>query len=156
MIDDELHQVGAPRRELESAVAAHPFLAGINATHLRVIAKCAVRCQFRAGQVIFRKGDTANRFYLIERGKVALELSAGDQAIRIEEVGGGDLLGWSWIFPPFVWHFDARAIEPTTAIFFLRHTARILRGRPGSGLRTIQANERGDDASPTGGAGKIE
>jgi CRP/FNR family cyclic AMP-dependent transcriptional regulator len=117
MVDDELHQVGAPRRELESAVAAHPFLAGINATHLRVLAQCAVRCQFRAGQVIFRKGDTANRFYLIERGKVALESSAGDQAIRIEEVGGGDLLGWSWIFPPFIWHFDARAIEPTTAIF---------------------------------------
>jgi CRP/FNR family transcriptional regulator, cyclic AMP receptor protein len=117
MIDDGLHQVRASRRELESAVAAHPFLAGINAHHLRLLADCAVRCQFRAGQVIFRKGDTANRFYLIERGKVALESSAGDQAIRIEEVGGGDLLGWSWIFPPFVWHFDARAIEPTTAIF---------------------------------------
>jgi CRP/FNR family cyclic AMP-dependent transcriptional regulator len=71
----------------------------------------------QTGTVIFRKGDTANRFYLIESGKVALESSAGDQVIRIEEVGGGDLLGWSWIFPPFVWHFDARAIEPTTAIF---------------------------------------
>ena len=117
MSEDELHPVKADRRELEAAVAAHPFLAGINAHHLRLLADCAVRRQFRAGQVIFRKGDPANRFYLIERGKVALESSAGDQAIRIEEVESGDLLGWSWIFPPFVWHFDARAIEPTTAIF---------------------------------------
>jgi CRP/FNR family transcriptional regulator, cyclic AMP receptor protein len=117
MIEDELHPVGGHRRELESAVAAHPFLAGIDPAHLRLLADCAVRCQFRPGQVIFRKGDTANRFYLIESGKVALESSAGDQVIRIEEVGSGDLLGWSWIFPPFVWHFDARAIEPTTAIF---------------------------------------
>ena len=117
MSEAELHPVKAHRRELEAAVAVHPFLAGINAHHLQLLADCAVRCQFRAGQVIFRKGDPANRFYLIERGKVALESSAGDQAIRIEEVGGGDLLGWSWIFPPFVWHFDARAIEPTTAIF---------------------------------------
>jgi CRP/FNR family transcriptional regulator, cyclic AMP receptor protein len=117
MIEDELHLVGANRTELEEAVAAHPFLIGINAHYIRLIADCAMRCQFTAGQVIFRKGDTANRFYLIERGKVALESSAGDQVVRIDEVGGGDLLGWSWIFPPFVWHFDARAIEPTTAIF---------------------------------------
>src|SRR4030095_4917892 len=64
-----------------------------------------------------QKGRTANRFYLIERGSVALESSTGDAAVRIDEVGPGDLLGWSWIFPPYVWHFDARAIEPTTAIF---------------------------------------
>jgi CRP/FNR family transcriptional regulator, cyclic AMP receptor protein len=77
-----------------------------------------VRCAANSGpDRLFFGRATANRFYLIERGKVALESSAGDQAIRIEEVGGGDLLGWSWIFPPFVWHFDARAIEPTTAIF---------------------------------------
>jgi CRP/FNR family transcriptional regulator, cyclic AMP receptor protein len=117
MSKDDLHLVGANRHELEAAVAAHPFLIGINAPHIRLLADCAMRCQFAAGQVIFRKGDTANRFYLIERGKVALESSAGDQVVRIDEVGGGDLLGWSWIFPPYVWHFDARAIEPTTAIF---------------------------------------
>jgi CRP/FNR family transcriptional regulator, cyclic AMP receptor protein len=117
MIEHGLHLVGRDRRELESAVAAHPFFAGINAPHLRLLASCAVRCHFTAGQLIFRKGDTANRFYLIEHGKVVLESSAGDRVVRIEEVGGGDLLGWSWIFPPFIWHFDARAIEPTTAIF---------------------------------------
>ena len=76
-----------------------------------------MRSQFTAGQVIFRKGETANRFYLIERGKVALESSVGDEVVKIDEVGSGDLLGWSWIFPPYVWHFDARAIESTTAIF---------------------------------------
>jgi CRP-like cAMP-binding protein len=117
MIEDKSHRGGAGRRELEAAVAAHPFLAGVNAHHLRLLADCAVRCHFKSGQVIFRKGDRADRFYLIERGKVALESSAGDQPVRIEEVGSGDLLGWSWIFPPFVWHFDARAIEPVTTIF---------------------------------------
>ena len=117
MMKDDLHLVGTNRRELEAAVAAHPFLIGINAPHIRVVADCAMRCQFSAGEVIFRKGDTANRFYLIERGKVALESSAGGQVVRIDEISSGDLLGWSWIFPPYVWHFDARAIEPTKAIF---------------------------------------
>lgn len=117
MIEDEMHLVGAKRAELEAAVAAHPFLVGVNAHHIRLLADCAMRSEFTAGQIIFRKGETANRFYLIEDGKVALESSTGDAVVRIDEVGPGDLLGWSWIFSPYVWHFDARAIEPTTAIF---------------------------------------
>ena len=117
MIEDEMHVVGADRAELEAAVAAHPFLIGIGASHVRLLADCAMRSQFTAWQVIFQKGETANRFYLIERGRVALESSTGDQVVMIDEVGPGNLLGWSWIFPPYVWHFDARAVEPTSAIF---------------------------------------
>lgn len=117
MSEDNMHFVGAERTELETQVAAHPFLIGINESHIRLLADCAMRSQFTAGEIIFRKGETANRFYLVERGKVALESSAGDEVVKIDEVGPGDLLGWSWIFPPYVWHFDARAIEPTTAIF---------------------------------------
>ena len=117
MIEDEMHLVGADREKLEAEVAAHPYLVGISPHHIRLLADCAMRAQFTAGQVIFRKGETANRFYLIESGKVALESSAGNEVVRIGEVGAGDLLGWSWIFPPYLWHFDARAVEPTTAIF---------------------------------------
>jgi CRP/FNR family transcriptional regulator, cyclic AMP receptor protein len=117
MIEDEMHLVGVDRAELEAQVAAHPFLIGIGAHHIRLLADCAMRSQFAAGQAIFQKGETANRFYLIERGRVALESSTGSEVVRIDEVGAGDLLGWSWIFPPYVWHFDARAIQPTTAIF---------------------------------------
>ena len=117
MIEDEMHLVGADRSELEAAVTAHPFFIGMSPPHIRLLADCAMRSQFATGQVIFRKGETANRFYLIEQGRVALESSAGDDVVRIGEVGPGDLLGWSWIFPPYQWHFDARAVEPTTAIF---------------------------------------
>ena len=117
MIEDEMHVVGVDRVKLETQVAAHRFLVGMSSSHIRLLADCAMRAQFTADQVIFRKGETANRFYLIERGKVALESSVSDQVVKIDEVGAGDLLGWSWIFPPYVWHFDARAIEPTTAIF---------------------------------------
>jgi CRP-like cAMP-binding protein len=69
--------------------------------------------------VIFREGELANRFYLIETGKVILESSggAGDPVV-IDTIGAGDLLGWSWMFPPNTWHFTARAMESTTAIFF--------------------------------------
>ena len=107
------------RKELEAAVATHPFLLGINKHHVRLLADCAIRTHFEAGQSIFREGETANRFYLIEQGEVVLEAGgAGDREIIIETIGNGDLLGWSWLFPPYVWHFSARATKPTTAIFF--------------------------------------
>jgi len=39
-------------------------------------------------------------------------------AVQIQTIGTGDVLGWSWLFPPYYWHFDARAITPVKAIFF--------------------------------------
>jgi CRP-like cAMP-binding protein len=107
------------RQELEAAVAAHPFLIGMNEHQIRLLADCAMQTHFEPEQMIFREGETANRFYLIERGRVALESTAqGEQPVVIDEIGDGDLLGWSWLFPPYVWHFGARAVTPTDAIFF--------------------------------------
>jgi CRP-like cAMP-binding protein len=106
------------RKELEAQIAAHPFLIGISAHHIRLLADCAMRSHFRAGEVIFREGESANRFYLIERGRVVLESSTLGEPVKIEEIGDGDLLGWSWLFPPYAWHFRARALDDTTAIFF--------------------------------------
>ena len=107
------------RETLEAAVAAHPFLLGLNQHHVQLLADCALRTHFDADQLIFREGEPANRFYLIETGKVALESSGtGAAPVPIDVIGEGDLLGWSWLFPPYVWHFSARAVEPTSAIFF--------------------------------------
>src|SRR5256885_5617708 len=74
---------------------------------------------FKKGQTILLEGELAICFYLIESGKVVLESSekSGDPLI-IETTGAGDLLGWSWMFPPYVWNFTARAAEPTDAVFF--------------------------------------
>ncbi len=78
-----------------------------------------MQTQFSKGHLIFREGDLANRFYLIREGKVALESRInGGEVVPVLLLGGGDVLGWSWLFPPYYWHFDARVLEPTKAIFF--------------------------------------
>ena len=104
---------------MATRVALHPFLAGMNRTQLALLTDCAIPVHFKKGQVVLREGELANRFYLIESGKVALESGEdfGDPVV-IETIGSGDLLGWSWMFPPYVWHFTARAVEPVSAIFF--------------------------------------
>ncbi len=104
---------------LGTRVALHPFLAGMNHTQLTLLTDCAVARHFNMGQTILREGEFANGFYLIETGRVALESEAGfGESIVIQTIGAGDLLGWSWMFPPHVWQFTARAIEPTAGLFF--------------------------------------
>jgi len=114
------NRVGPERAALEAQVAAHPFFIGMNAHYIRLLADCAMATGFEKDHVIFRAGESANRFYLIETGEVVLESGevAGDALVTIDTIGAGDLLGWSWIFPPFIWHFTARAVEPTSSIFF--------------------------------------
>lgn len=104
---------------LATRVALHPFLAGMNRTHLTLLTDCAVARHFNTGQTILREDEFANGFYLIETGKVTLESQVGfRESIAIQTVGAGNLLGWSWMFPPYIWQFTARAVEPTTALFF--------------------------------------
>ena len=114
------NKVAPDLAELEAQVAAHPFLIGMNAHYVRLLSDCAMATRFEKDQVIFHAGETANRFYLIESGKVVLESAAdaGSAPVIIDTIAAGDLLGWSWIFPPYIWHFTARAVEPTSSIFF--------------------------------------
>jgi CRP/FNR family cyclic AMP-dependent transcriptional regulator len=85
---------------------------------LRLLADCAMPAHFDANEVIFREGDPANRFYFLQTGKVALESNVlGKPKALIQTIGAGDILGWSWLFPPYFWHFDARALDPTDAVF---------------------------------------
>jgi CRP/FNR family cyclic AMP-dependent transcriptional regulator len=101
---------------MATRVSLHPFLAGTRHMQLALLTDCAIAAHFKPGQVVLREGELANRFYLVESGKVVLE--SGKDSVIVDTIGAGDLLGWSWMFPPYVWHFTARAIEPTEAIFF--------------------------------------
>lgn len=104
---------------MATRVALHPFLAGMNRKHLALLTDCAIGTHFKKSQLILKEGEQANRFYLIESGKVILESGkAYGQPVIIDSIGAGDLLGWSWMFSPYTWQFTARAAEPTNAIFF--------------------------------------
>jgi CRP/FNR family transcriptional regulator, cyclic AMP receptor protein len=104
---------------LAGAIAAHRFAADMKPEHLKRLTDVAMFKQFERDELIFREGEPANRFYLICHGKIALEPGCnGESAPLIQFIGEGDVLGWSWLFPPYYWHFSARAVEPTDAIFF--------------------------------------
>lgn len=101
---------------LEPLLAAHPFLKGLEGKYLKLIVGCASNVVFQAGQFISREGENADKFYFIREGKVVIEtFSPVKGPIAIHTRQKGEILGWSWLVPPYRWHFDCRALELTRA-----------------------------------------
>ena len=102
---------------LERIVAEHPFFTGLEEQYIRLLVGCASNVRFNGGSYIVRESEEASQFYLIRQGKIALEISAPPRGrLTVETLGEGDILGWSWLIPPYYWSFDARAVELTRAI----------------------------------------
>jgi len=102
---------------LERTLAQHPFLAGLDRRYPRQLAALASSKSFEAHQVLFYEGQAANEFYLILKGKVGIETALlRCESIVIQTLGPGEVLGWSWLLPPYQWHYSARALEPTEMI----------------------------------------
>jgi CRP/FNR family cyclic AMP-dependent transcriptional regulator len=104
-------------RTLEGILAEHPFFSGWEPRYLQLAVGCASNVRFNAGQFIFQEGEEANTFYLIREGRVALEVGfPGRSTVTIQTLDGGEMLGWSWLIPPYHWRFDARAVTMTRAV----------------------------------------
>ena len=102
---------------LEHLLIEHPFLKGLDPKYIQLITGCASNIRFDAGQIIIREGEEADQFYIIRQGKVALQIYTPTHgSIIIDTLTDGDVLGWSWLIPPYQWRFDAVAIELTRAI----------------------------------------
>lgn len=112
---------------LEQLLSASVVFVGLEPRHLSLIAGCARNQHVEPGSMVLREGERADTFYLIRRGAVALEIHApGRDPLVIETLRAGDVLGWSWLFAPYRWQLDARAIEQCELIEF---DAECLRGK---------------------------
>ena len=104
-------------RTLDRVVLESPVFAGLGDRYAEQLAGCSQTIGFEAGESLFREGEPADVFYVVRRGRVALELFVpGRGALTIETVDAGEVVGWSWLFPPYTWHFDARASAPVRAV----------------------------------------
>jgi CRP/FNR family transcriptional regulator, cyclic AMP receptor protein len=110
-----------------SMLAACPFLHGMRKEHLATLAAAAQDVTVPARHRLFEDGGNANRFWLIESGRVALDVDVpGEGRVVIESLGIGALLGWSWLFPPYQWAFGAVA---TTEVRAFEFDAEMVRAR---------------------------
>jgi CRP/FNR family transcriptional regulator, cyclic AMP receptor protein len=95
-------------------LSGHAFLRGMPDSYVAVLARACRTVPVTAGHRFFEEGDTASRFWLITSGHVALDVHVpGRSRLLVETLGTGDLLGLSWLAPPYEWRFGAVAVAET-------------------------------------------
>ncbi len=104
---------------IDALLSEHQFFRDMETSHLLLFAGCASNVRFGADTYVFREGAEADRFLLIRHGRVAIEAHVPHRgAVTIQTLGEGEIVGWSWMFPPYRWAFDVKALESVRAIAF--------------------------------------
>jgi len=112
---------------LEVILNEIPLFQGMMPEHLELLAGCASNTVFEPGDSLGRQGEAADNFWIIREGRVALEIHVpGRGPITIQTQSEDDVVGWSWLLPPYQWHFDVRALTRTRA---LQMNARCIRDK---------------------------
>jgi CRP-like cAMP-binding protein len=106
-------------KDIEALVGEHSFFRDMPAPYRALIAGCGKNVRFDAGQLLARTTEPARHFYALRQGRVSIELHSPERGpLILQTVEAGEILGWSWLFPPYRWTFDVRALEPVAAICF--------------------------------------
>lgn len=106
-------------RTIDQLLTEIPTFHGLAPAYLELIAGCGTNQVFEAGAYLWREGEPADNFFVVRRGRIALEVfSPARGQVMIGTHGPGELVGWSWLFPPYRWQFDGRVAETTHAIVF--------------------------------------
>jgi CRP-like cAMP-binding protein len=117
----------------------HPFFSGLDEPAVVLLSGCARNVHFGPGEYLFHEGERADAFYVVRRGRVSVETRTPTGAVALDTAHDGDVVGWSWLIPPYRWTFDARATEETSTIAF---DGECLRGKcdqdPALGLALLQ------------------
>lgn len=108
----------SPVRTLTQELVEHPFFAGLPEEALALVAGCAANRHLHPGDVLIREGEPADAFYVVRRGRVAVETRTPTGTAVLDTARDGDVVGWSWLVPPYRWTFDARATGETSVIAF--------------------------------------
>ncbi len=104
---------------IETVLREVPLFRGLAPAALELIAGCGRNVRFLDGEMLFRQGDPADTFLVLRHGSITLETFVPSRgAITIETLEAGEVVGWSWLFPPYRWHFDARATSLVRATSF--------------------------------------
>jgi len=100
---------------LEPILKQHPFFRDLPQKYIDFMLGCTTHVVFKAGEVILNEGESADKFYLIRSGKVAVYIAKPEEIV-IETIHENDILGWSWLIPPYRYRFSAKATENVRAL----------------------------------------
>jgi len=100
-------------------LAAHAFFAALNEDYIKLLSEFVTEKKVARGEVLFQQGKAADSFYLVRKGRVSVQVPAlVGPALELQVLDDDQILGWSWLIPPYRWSFLARAVEDTELLEF--------------------------------------
>jgi len=100
-------------------LAAHAFFSALNEDYIKLLSEFVTERQVTSGTVLFQQGKVADKFYLVRKGQVSVQVPAlVGPSLELQVLGENQMLGWSWLIPPYRWNFLARAVEDTELLEF--------------------------------------
>ena len=103
-------------QSIESLLSSQAFFSGLPDACMTNVAGCGKNEIFAADKFLARAGQPAEQFFVIRSGQIAIEIHASGRSLRVQTAGAGEVVGWSWLFPPHQWTFDVHALEETHVI----------------------------------------
>ena len=103
-------------------LTTHAFFSELNEDYIKLLSEFVTERQVAKGEVLFQQGKVADKFYLVRKGQVSVQVPAlVGPALELQVLGENQMLGWSWLIPPYRWNFLARAVEDTELLEFDGH-----------------------------------
>ena len=100
-------------------IGTNALFAGLSASQLEFMLDHAKETEIKAGDLLFRQGAHADRFYLVLSGQVVVEVPAiYGPALELQHLGKDQVLGWSWLISPYRWDFQAAAVKDSVVVEF--------------------------------------
>ena len=100
-------------------LSAHEFFSDLSDDVLKFICECSSTREIKKGQILFRQGENADKFYVIRNGRISIQMPAiMGPTLEVQTLGKGQVLGWSWLISPYKWNFQAKAEEDSELLQF--------------------------------------
>lgn len=100
-------------------LSTHEFFSGLSDDILGFLCECSSAFAIKKGQILFLQGETANTFYVVRSGRIAINIpSIIGPSLEIQILGENQVLGWSWLISPYKWNFQAEAKEDSELLMF--------------------------------------
>jgi len=107
------------QKDIDELLAEHSFFKDFVPGYRTLIAGCGKNVHFDAGRFLAKTGEAANEFFAIRHGRASIEIHSDERGpLILHTVEPGEIVGWSWLFPPYRWSFDVRAVDEVRAISF--------------------------------------
>ena len=104
-------------KTFDQLMSDHPFFRDLKPEHATLLSGCASAARVEGGEFLFREGEVARAFYIVRHGSIAItSVTPQEGLVTIQTLGESEVLGWSWLLPPYRWHFGARALEPSVVV----------------------------------------